>query len=52
MIIAGIMVILAVVAAGATIEDVIPDKDVTITSGKSLVGTDSFQVFVSKSQTV
>lgn len=41
-----------VVSEGANLEYVITDKDVTITSGKSLVGTDSFQVFVSKSQTV
>ena len=41
-----------VVAEGANLEYVITDKDVTITSGKSLVGTDSFQVFVSKKQTV
>ena len=41
-----------VVGEGANLEYVITDKDVTITSGKSLVGTDSFQVFVSKKQTV
>ena len=41
-----------VVGEGANLEYVITDKDVTITPGKSLVGTDSFQVFVSKSQTV
>jgi len=41
-----------VVGEGVNLEYVITDKDVTITSGKSLVGTDSFQVFVSKKQTV
>ena len=41
-----------VVGEGANLEYVITDKDVTITSGKSLVGTDSFQVFVAKKQTV
>ena len=41
-----------VVGEGAKLEYVITDKDVTITSGKSLVGTDSFQVFVAKKQTV
>ncbi len=41
-----------VVGEGANLEYVITDKDVAITSGKSLVGTDSFQVFVAKKQTV
>ena len=41
-----------VVGEGANLEYVITDKDVTITSGKTLVGTDSFQVFVAKKQTV
>ena len=41
-----------VVGEGVNLEYVITDKDVTITSGKSLVGTDSFQVFVAKKQTV
>ena len=41
-----------VVGDGANLEYVITDKDVTITSGKSLVGTDTFQVFVAKKQTV
>lgn len=41
-----------VIGEGVNLEYVITDKDVTITSGKSLVGTDSFQVFVSKKQTV
>ena len=41
-----------VVGENASLEYVITDKDVTITSGKSLAGTDSFQVFVAKNQTV
>ena len=41
-----------VVGEGVNLEYVITDKDVTITSGKSLVGTDSFQVYVAKKQTV
>lgn len=41
-----------VVGEGANLEYVITDKDVTITPGKSLVGTDTFQVFVAKKQTV
>ncbi len=41
-----------VVGENASLEYVITDKDVTITSGKALVGTDSFQVFVAKNQTV
>jgi glucose-1-phosphate adenylyltransferase len=41
-----------VIGEDANLEYVITDKDVTITSGKSLVGTDSFQVFVAKKQTV
>ena len=41
-----------VVGEGANLEYVITDKDVTITSGKSLSGTDSFQVYVAKKQTV
>ena len=41
-----------VVGEGANLEYVITDKDVTITAGKSLVGTDSFQVYVAKKQTV
>ena len=36
----------------ADIEYVITDKNVTITSGKILSGNDSYQVFVSKGQTV
>ena len=41
-----------VVGENATLEYVITDKDVTITSGKALAGTDTFQVFVAKNQTV
>jgi len=41
-----------VVAEGATLEYVITDKNVTITENKALAGTDSFQVFVAKKQTV
>ncbi len=41
-----------VVGEGANLEYVITDKDVTVTANKSLVGTDSFQVFVAKKQTV
>ncbi len=41
-----------VVGENAVLEYVITDKDVTITSGKALSGTDSFQVFVAKKQTV
>ena len=41
-----------VVGENASLEYVITDKDVTITSGKALAGTDSFQVFVAKNQTV
>lgn len=41
-----------VVEDGASVEYVIADKDVTISAGKSLTGNESFQVFVSKGQTV
>ncbi len=41
-----------VVGEGATLEYVITDKNVTITADKALSGTDSFQVFVAKNQTV
>lgn len=41
-----------VVEAGANVDYVITDKDVTITEGKSLTGNESFQVFVSKGQVV
>lgn len=41
-----------VVGENVNLEYVITDKDVTITEGKSLIGTDSFQVYVAKKQTV
>ena len=41
-----------VIGEGANLEYVITDKNVTITAGKALAGTDSFQVFVAKNQTV
>jgi len=41
-----------VIEDGATVEYVITDKKVRITEGKSLSGTDSFQVYVSKKQKV
>lgn len=41
-----------VVGEGANLEYVITDKDVTITPNKTLTGTETFQVFVSKNQTV
>ncbi len=41
-----------VIEEGASLEYVITDKNVTITAGKSLVGTDSFQVYVAKKQIV
>ncbi len=41
-----------VVKADADIEYVITDKNVVITEGKELKGTDSFQVFVEKGKTV
>ncbi len=41
-----------VVSEGANLEYVITDKNVTISANKALSGTDSFQVFVAKNQTV
>ncbi len=41
-----------VVGEGANLEYVITDKNVTISANKALSGTDSFQVFVAKNQTV
>lgn len=41
-----------VVGEGANLEYVITDKNVTITANKALAGTDTFQVFVAKNQTV
>lgn len=41
-----------VVEAGASVEYTITDKNVTITEGKDLKGTDSFPVFIAKRQIV
>ena len=41
-----------VVEAGASVEYTITDKNVTITEGKDLKGTDSFPIFIAKSQIV
>ena len=41
-----------VVEEGANLEYVITDKDVTITAGKELKGTDSFQVYAAKYQKI
>ena len=41
-----------VVEEGCTVEYVVSDKNVHITSGKQLTGTDSFPVFVAKGHTV
>ncbi len=41
-----------VIEAGADMEYVITDKNVTITAGKELKGTDSFPVYVAKHQVV
>lgn len=41
-----------VVDENANLEYVITDKDVKISKGKSLTGTDTFQVYVAKKQTV
>lgn len=41
-----------VIEAGACVDYVVTDKDVTITAGKELKGTDSFPVFVAKTQKV
>ena len=41
-----------VVEAGADVEYIISDKNVTITEGKELKGNDSFPVFISKRQIV
>ena len=40
------------VEAGADIQFVISDKNVVISEGKELKGTDTFQVFVEKGKTV
>ncbi len=41
-----------VVEEGANIEYVITDKKVTITAGKEVKGSDSYQVFVAKNKVV
>ena len=41
-----------VVEAGADIEYVISDKNVVISEGKELKGTDTFQIFVEKKKRV
>ena len=41
-----------VVEAGANIEYLVTDKQVTITAGKEMKGTDSFPVYIAKGQTV
>ena len=41
-----------VVEAGAALDHVVTDKNVTITTGKELKGTDSFPVYVAKNQKV
>ena len=41
-----------VVGEGASLEYIITDKNVTITAGKEVKGTDSFPVYVAKRQTV
>ena len=41
-----------VVEAGADVEYVISDKNVVITEGKQVKGTDTFPVFISKHQIV
>ena len=41
-----------VVEAGANVEYLITDKNVTITAGKEMRGTDTFPVYIAKFQTV
>jgi glucose-1-phosphate adenylyltransferase len=41
-----------VIAENARVEYVITDKNVTVTAGKSLTGSDSYQVYVAKGQVV
>ena len=41
-----------VIEEGASVEYVITDKNVTVGAGKNLVGTETFQVYVSKKQKV
>ena len=40
------------IEAGADVEYVITDKKATITAGKEVKGTDSYQVFVAKNKVV
>ena len=41
-----------VVESGADVEYVIADKDVTVSAGKELKGTDTFPVYIGKKQKV
>ena len=41
-----------VVGEGVTIEYAVSDKDVTITDGTSLKGTENFPIYIGKGQTV
>ncbi len=41
-----------VIEPGAVIEYLITDKDVTVTAGKEMMGTDTFPVYIAKQQTV
>ena len=41
-----------VIEAGANVEYLITDKNVTITAGKEMKGTDTFPVYIGKNQTV
>ena len=41
-----------VVEAGAKVEYLIADKNVTVTAGKEIRGTDTFPVYIGKFQTV
>lgn len=41
-----------VVEAGADIEYLITDKEVTVSEGKEMKGTDSYPVYIAKKQTV
>ena len=41
-----------VVEEGATVEYLISDKNVTITAGKEVTGTDTFPVYIAKRESV
>ena len=41
-----------VIEAGASVEYAVTDKNVTITKGKDIKGTDTFPVYVAKYQVV